>query len=207
MPSESISAEMTETLTPEAAARVLTDAAGFERSLARRTHGLTLMTWGLVMSGMFVSYGFAAVTDATAWVLSTLWIPWVSLGILTTSALWRSAALSLPSEGVEWGDRREWIRATIVGLAISVVFGIAQPDGPVLPLGLLGAAYLVFGAFNVFRTPARERKEVLLAGALMLGVAGALAATRAPIEVSGLASFATPAAVLCAIGFYETLTG
>jgi hypothetical protein len=207
MPSDAFADPMNETMTPQQAARVLTDAAGFERSLARRTHGLTLMMWGLASSGMFVSYGFAAVVDATWFVYAFLWAPWVFLGILTTGALWRSAALARPDAGLQWRDRREWTRVLLVGLGISAIFFLTQPDGPVLPLALLGAAYLVFALFNVFRSNPHERRDNAIAGALMLAIAGALAITRAPIEVSGLVSFATPALVLCGIGFYETLSG
>jgi len=206
MPPRGFWGPMTETLTPRAAADLLTDAAGFERSLARRTHGLTLMTWGLASSGMFVSYGFADLLDASWGVFATLWLPWTILGILTTAALWRSAALSAP-RGVEWHDRREWTRVLVVGVAITIVFWAVRPDGPVLPLGLLGATYLVFGAFNVFRAYPPERRDTFIAGALMLGAAAALAIARAPIEVSGLVAIVTPAAVLWTLGFRETLTG
>lgn len=198
---------MNDTMTPQAAARVLADAAGFERSLARRTHGLTFMVWGIASSGMFVSYGFAAVMDAVWWVFAFLWMPWVFLGVITTSALWRSAALARPDVGIKWADRREWTRVLLVGLGVSAVFFLAQPDGPVLPLALLGATYCVFGAFNVFRAHAVERRDTILAGVLMLAVAGALALTGAPIEVSGTVCFVAPAAILCSIGLYEAYTG
>lgn len=198
---------MTETLTPQGAARILQDAAGFEAALARRTHGLTLMTWGIVSSGMFVSYGFAAILDAPWPAFATIWIPWVALGILMTFALWRSAALARPAGGVRWEGRGDWIRSLLVGLGFTVVFWIARPDGPTLPLALLGAAYCIFGAFNVFHAPARERRETFLAGALLLGAAAALALARAPIEVSGMVGIAAPALVLCTVGLYQTLTG
>lgn len=207
MPPEVFSDPMTETMTPQAAARVLTDAAGFERSLARRTHGLTLMTWGIVSSGMFVSYGFAALLDAAWYVHATLWAPWVALGILMTSALWRSAALSHPEGGAQWRDRKQWARMFVVGTGFTLVFAIARPEGPTLPLAILGAAYCVFGLFNVFHAHARERRHTFAAGALMLGAAGAVALTRAPIEVSGLVAMAMPAVALCGIGFYQTMTG
>ena len=207
MSSDAIADAMNETLTPQGAARILTDAAGFERSLARRTHGLTLMAWGIVSTGMFVSYGFAALLDAAWYVFATLWAPWVALGVLTTSALWRSAALSAPESGSDWTDRGHWMRMFVVGVGFTIVFAIARPDGPTLPLALLGAAYCVFGAFNVFHSHAQERRETFAAGALMLGAAAVLAITRAPIEVSGLVAIATPALVLCGIGFYQTLSG
>lgn len=207
MSSDAMADPMNETMTPSQAARVLTDAAGFERALARRTHGLTLMTWGIVSSGMFVSYGFASLLAAAWYVHATLWLPWVFLGVLTTSALWRSAALSRPEVSTDWADRRHWLRMFVVGVGFTLVFAIARPDGPTLPLALLGAAYCVFGVFNVFHAGAPERREKFLAGALMLATAGALALTGAPIEVSGMVSIATPAIVLCSIGFYETLSG
>lgn len=207
MPGGALSDAMNETMTPREAARVLADAAGFERSLARRTHGLTLMTWGIVGSGMFVSYGFAALLDAAWYVFATLWMPWVLLGVLMTAGLWRSAALSQPEGGARWNERSEWIRVALVTLGFTAIFSFVRPDGPTVPLILLGAAYCVFGAFNVFRAYPAERRETFVAGVLMLAVGGALALTRAPIEVSGFISIVTPALVLCGIGFYETMTG
>lgn len=207
MSSDAIADAMNETLTPQGAARILTDAAGFERSLARRTHGLTLMAWGLASSGMFVSYGFAALLEAAWYVFATLWMPWVLLGILTTVALWRSAALSQAGNAAKWNESGEWVRMLVVGIGFTVVFAILRPDGPTLPLALLGAAYCVFGLFNVFRSHAQERRETFVAGALMLLAAGVLAVTRAPIEVSGFVSIVTPALVLCGIGFYQALSG
>lgn len=207
MPSAVIPEPMSETMTPRAAAQVLQDAAGFERALARRTHGLTLMAWGMVSSGMFVSYGFASLLDAVWWVFATLWMPWVFLGILMTFALWRSAALSRPEASTDWTDRKHWRRMLLVGVGFTLVFAIARPDGPTLPLALLGAAYCVFGVFNVFHAQAAERREKFMAGALMLATAAALALARAPIEVSGTVSIVAPAAILCGIGFYETITG
>ena len=207
MPPDVHADAMNETLTPGRAAHILQDAAGFERALARRTHGLTMMAWGIVTSGMFVSYGFAAVIGAPWPVFAILWAPWVALGILMTFALWRSAALARPEGGIAWTDRGEWIRSLLVGLAFTVVFWIARPDGPTLPLALLGAAYCIFGAFNVFHAPARERRETFLAGAILLGAAAVLALTRAPIEVSGMIGFVAPALVLCTVGLYQTLTG
>lgn len=198
---------MNESLTPGRAARILQDAAGFERSLARRTHGLTLMAWGIVSSGMFVSYGFAALLDVEWYVFATLWMPWVLLGVLMTVALWRSAALSRPDLPTKWHDRGEWIRVLLVGTGFTVVFAILRPDGPTLPLALLGAAYCLFGLFNAFRAHPQERRESFVAGALMLTVAGILAVTRAPVEVSGSVSIVTPALVLCGIGFYQALSG
>lgn len=207
MPPETLPGAMNETMTPREAARVLTDAAGFERALARRTHGLTLMGWGVVSSGMFVSYGFASLLDAAWYVFATLWMPWVLLGVLMTSALWRSAALSAPERGAAWTDRKQWTRMFVIGTSFTIVFGVAQPDGPTLPLGLLGAAYCLFGIVNAFRAPAPERRETFVAGALMLAAAIALALTKAPIEVSGLVAMAMPAVALCGIGFYQTMTG
>lgn len=207
MSSDAIADAMNETLTPQGAARILTDAAGFERSLARRTHGLTFMVWGIASSGMFCSYGFASVLDAVWWVYATLWVPWVVLGVLTTFALWRSAALSAPESGNDWTDKRHWIRVTLIGLGISAVFMIARPDGPTLPLALMGAAYCVFALFNAFQAHPPERRDTLLAGVLMLGIAAVLAVTRSPIEVTGIVALAAPAAILCSIGFYEALSG
>lgn len=207
MPPHALGEPMNETLSPQAAARLLTDAAGFERSLQRRTHGLTLVVWGIIGSAMFVSYGFVALLDAPWYVFAFLWLPWTAIGVVTTRALWRSAALSHPQGVADWAHRKRWQRMFVVGTLFTIVFAILRPDGPTLPLGLLGVAYCAFGLFNVFRAHPQERRETFVAGVLLLATALVLALTRAPIEVSGTVAIVVPALVLCGIGFHEAFSG
>lgn len=203
---------MTETMTPHEAARLLTDAAGFERALERRTEGLTMMVWGLVSSAMFATYGLAAVLGATesayvGWIFGTLWIPWVGAGLLVTFALWRSAALSRPRAMVDEDTKAYWVRSIGLTLAITLFFSIFHPGGPTFPLAVLGAAWALVAAFNLFRSHPEERRFAFAAGAILFATGIALWITRAPIEVAGTVSMAAPLVVLLGLGFWQTLRG
>jgi hypothetical protein len=75
----------------------LADVPHYRESLGARTGGLTLMLWGFVAAGIFLTYGTgAAWLDAQghAWALSVIWVPWVAFGIAATAALWHSHAIS-----------------------------------------------------------------------------------------------------------------
>lgn len=211
MPSDAFLDAMTETMTPQAAARVLTDAAGFERALERRTAGLTMMTWGIVSSAMFAAYGLASVLGAAgspsaAWIYGTLWIPWVGAGLLTTMALWRSAALSSPHPMVD--DSRSFLlRGLGLTAAITLVFSVARPEGPMFPLALMGAMYALVAAVNLFRSHPEDRRFAFAGGIILLMLAAAFGLTGAPIDVTGTVSIAAPLVVLVGLGFWQTMRG
>ena len=92
---------MTETLTPQDAARTIAKARSWEAALEGRTAGLTWMIWGIVSPAIFVTYGFAATLATLAgaqpgWWMGLLWMPWVAMGIVATVALWKTAGLAAP---------------------------------------------------------------------------------------------------------------
>lgn len=198
---------MTETMTPKAAARVLADAAGYEEAIERRTEGVTMSLWGIVSSAMFVAYGFADVVGARAWVFAILWVPWVALGILTTHALWRSVHLARERPIVDEDARVYWTRSLAVAFGITVVMWFVHPTGPMYPLGLTGAAYLILGTLNLFRSGPRHRRMYLWAGAILLALSLAFGLSKAPIEVTGMVGIASPALVLCGFGLWTALRG
>lgn len=198
---------MTETLTPHEAARVLTDAAGFERALERRTAGLTMMTWGLAASAIFLAYALADVLGATSPVVfGTLWMPWVAFGVAMTFALWRSAALSATRPAQD-ATRGAWWRTFAFIAGVTLVFAFARPEGPTLPLAILGAAYVLVAAIDLFRAHPEERGLTAAAGAALVAVAGILTLTGAPIEVSGSVSILAPLVILGGLGLYQTMRG
>lgn len=51
-----VTSTVTETLTPQEAARVLADAHSYEHGLQQRTEGLTHMVWGIAGPGIFLTY-------------------------------------------------------------------------------------------------------------------------------------------------------
>lgn len=103
--------------------------------------------------------------------------------------------------------RAYWLRTLGLVLAISLVFSFVRPDGPTLPLAILGAAWALVAAVNLFRSHPEERRLAFAAGVIVLLVAIVLVVTRAPIEVSGTVSIAAPLLVLGGLGYWQTLRG
>jgi hypothetical protein len=207
MPREALYGSMSDTLTPREAAGLLQNAATYERALERRAEGLTMMTWGLVNSALFVFYGFLDLLDAPAWAFATGWLPWVLVGLLMTFALWRSAALSRARPLVDEPTGGFWLRAVGLTLAIALVFSLVRPDGPALPLAILGAVYAAVAALNLFRSHAEERRLAFGAGLALLALGAGLGLASAPIELAGSVAIAAPLAILGGLGLWQTLRG
>lgn len=204
MSPDAFPAPMAENLSPQQAARVLAEASRYEDGLQHRTEGLTFIIWGLATSAMFVSYGFASLLDAPWPVFALLWAPWVLAGLAATFALWRSAALTVarPSEAP---TGRDWLVSFGATIAMGAVYALVRPDGPVVPLGLLGIFYLVLFGLNPFGTSRTGRALGLACGALFGLAAAALALTGAPIAVSGLVGIVLPGVALIGGGLWQTL--
>lgn len=191
-------------LTPAEAAATLARAAGYEDPLRQRTEGLILMVWGLVTSAMFVTYGLAGVLGAREWVFATLWLPWVAVGVVMSGTIWRTACLSRPERMLQ-APSRPLLRVLGLSAAIGVVYAVAQPDGPTLPLGITGAAWVALGAANLFRDSQRGRLLWVASGAVLLAAAAALAAADAPVAVAGTAGIALPAVAAVGAGAWQAL--
>lgn len=197
---------MTETLTATDAARAIVEATRYEDALRHRTEGLTQMVWGIVTSAIFTCYGFASFLDPPTWVYATLWLPWIAAGLATTFALWRSAALSLATPGVAFG-RGYLLRAVATSFACGLVFMVARPDGPLLPLAIVGALWVLVPATRLYGGTSLGRALWLTSGATVLAAAGAMAIVEAPIEVTGTASMVLPGLLPLSFGLYQTLRG
>lgn len=206
MPPDAFPSPMAENLTPQQAARMLADASRYEDGLMHRTEGLTFMAWGLVTSGTFVSYGFAALLDAPTWVYATLWLPWILVGIAFTFALVRSAALASSRPG-DAPTSADWLKTILVTVAIGAVYALVRPDGPVVPLGIIGVSYAAMFGLNVFRSTRTGRLVGFASGVVLAGTAAALAIAQAPIEVSGTVGMVLPGLLLCSAGLWQTLRG
>lgn len=172
MSSEAFSDAMTETMTPQAAARVLTDAAGYEASLQQRTEGITAMIWSAVGPGIYLTYAYAGIRPSFPdWGYALLWIPWILAGTLITFTLWRSAALAMPhvrEPRSAWGYL--W-RLLAITLAMSVVFAFWDPDHYGAPLLVIGVMYLVMAIWNPYRMSRRGRGVASVAGISFLLIA------------------------------------
>ena len=206
MPSDAFQDAMNETLTPRAAARVLTDAAGFEASLQQRTEGITAMVWGAVGPGIYLSYGYAERVDAFPdWGWAVLWIPWILASTLITFALWRSAALTAPTMHDPITPLGYLWRFTLITLAVSVVFAFWDPDHYGGPLLVIGAMYLVLGGLNPYGMSRRGRAVALVSGVaflLIAAVALSLPETGLGFTLTVLVSGFTPVIA----GFWQTMT-
>lgn len=210
MPSEAMGEpvdSMSESMTPHEAARVLARASTYEDALVQRTEGLTAMVWGICTSALFLTYGFGSVLGAPRWAYGLFWIPWVAAGMIFTLALWRSAALSRPAGAAFERPTRVIVRFLLVTLAFSAIFFFVRPDGPVVPLAIVGGVWTLMAMANVYQSSPRGRILWAATGMSLVVGAALLAAFRAPIEVSGLVSILLPGIIPMALGLYQTLRG
>jgi hypothetical protein len=81
-------------LSPLQAAAEIGRVAQWSEKLSGRIEGLTWMFWGVVSAAIFTSYAFAASTSERVppWI-GVLWVPWVTVGLLFTTPLWRAAGV------------------------------------------------------------------------------------------------------------------
>lgn len=200
---------MSESLTPQDAARALSEARSWEGALASRTAGITWMIWGMVTPATFLTYAFVAVlSDAEGlevpwFVWNVLWVPWIGMGVVATAALWRSAALRAPA----LGSRAQRRRAMWGGFASSgvlfVTFLLLEPDSAVVPLGAIGLMWGLMSAFNVWSADSHGRFVGIVVGAALLASAILLTVLDAPVEVSGVVSILVSALVPFAAGSWH----
>lgn len=200
---------MTETadMTPLEAARVLSAARDYESDLRTRTNGLTWMIWGLVTPGLFLTYAFAAVAGVPpGWWWSVLWVPWVGAGILTSSALWRSAALTMPSLRT-LGWRAFAVRFVLITAAYTALFFVAPIRGPEGGLLVVGLTWVAMSFLGYMRASRHGMLVALVAGGATAAVGLALLALKLPIEVGGTIAFFAAGAIPLSAGFYQTMRG
>jgi hypothetical protein len=88
-----------------------------------------------------------------------------------------------------------------------LIFAFVHPSGPMFPLAIMGAAYAIVGALNLFRAGRSERAYVLVAGLLLLAIAIVFGLGGFPIEVTGMVGICAPVAVLFPLGLYQALRG
>lgn len=211
---------MTETVDAEMeaseAAHLLAGLEGFEDQLTARTAGLTWMVWGTAIPGLLVTYHAAAAsleTTGFAWILSSLWIPWILGASLTTNWLWKATAVQLDGAPA---SREGWVFslvATLVFLALagaiwaaSGALGVelATYEWITVAGGLLTTAVGLF--YHRARTPGVG--EAVLAGlAITLGGLGLAAASWSPIVFEVLAAAGLAGSVYYAAGIRLFLKG
>lgn len=206
MPPDAFGDAMNETLSPQSAARLLTDAASFEGALQQRTEGITSMVWGAVGPGIYLSYGYAERAEGFPdWGWAVLWIPWILASTLITFALWRSAALTAPKLDDPITPLGYLWRFALITLCVSVVFAFWDPDHYGAPLLVIGAMYLVLGGLNPYGMSRRGRAVALVSGAGFLLVA-TVALSQPETGLGFTLTVLVSGFVPIVAGFWQTMT-
>lgn len=191
-------ADSSTSMSPAKALEEVRRAIRLEASLRSRTEGLTWIIWGLVSAATFLTfeavtslyYGDTPFTQGASleeqhapWWAGGLWMPWLVLGILTTYALWRSAALSSP-DVADHHPRHflvfiGWIAAVAAGWLVAV---LALPNANVatFPVMGIGTAWILLGALNLYRGTRLGRVVATLVGATIFVAGLTMAATMSP---------------------------
>lgn len=209
MPPDAPSGAMSETLTPQEAARALTKAQSWEDALHARTAGLTWMVWGLATPATFLTYAFVAVLadlegfDPPWWVWNVLWMPWVAAGVTATVALWKSAALALPHLDAPGDRRKAMLSGFGSSLLLFVAFLLLQPDSAIVPLGAIGAMWFLMAFTRSWSAVRNGRAVGLAVGGTLLASAALMAVLRVPVEVSGTLSILISGVVPFAAGLWH----
>jgi hypothetical protein len=207
-------------LTPNQAVREILKIEGHTESLFQRTVGMTWMIWAVINGGIFVSYeaiGLAAPPGTLAiFGYGVVWLPWMLLGSVSTTVLWRSLALVVPRD---WGigARRATAVATMTFLAL-VLGGLAvislanvHVNGPFWAMFAVGIAAAAVGGSGL-TTESRSERVLWLVGGVVLAVLAVgidLVAGRIGYDPLGLLLVVGPVAstaLLFGGGLYTALT-
>jgi hypothetical protein len=191
-------------LTPDQAVREILRIEGHTESLLHRTVGLTWMIWAVIGAGIFVSYDSIGMAGATGTVAileyGLVWIPWVLLGTLATTVLWRSLALVVhrSSEGGRWVTAiatATFLALVLGGLAVVSVANV-NVSGPSWAMFAIGVAAAVVGGSGLTTVSRSERTFWLVGGVALaiLTVAISLVAGRVGYDPLGLLLVVGPAA-------------
>lgn len=208
-----------EGFSPEEAARTIERARSYEQPLRRRTEGVTWMIWGIVTAGISLSYGavgdyFPHPETTPWWAFALIMLGWPLVGVLSTFATWRIAALSLPSE--EDRSLRSalsgalWLPLVYLGIGGAYLLGVGS-EAAGIPIGI-GLAWLTLGALNPFRATPTGRRALLVIGAVTLTGALAFAPFASGFPHSGWPAMRALGILLgggvpVAVGLWQSLTG
>ena len=195
-----------DTLTPDEAARVFADAQRWQRSLARRTEGITWMVWGAITPAIFMTLGFLTSLNAPAWAVVLGWTPWLVVGYLITFAVWRSAALTRPREVRAPGWEAYVAKSLAVAALVLLLHFVVRPQTIAGPMALIGIAWTALALFATRLTPEGRRVGVAVGVAVLAG-AIALETASPSMEAAMLAGSALLGAAPLLGGLYATLRG
>jgi FtsH-binding integral membrane protein len=188
-----------EPLTVRGALQTITKLEGLEVGLFRRTEGTTNIFWGLVIAGLFFAYfsmGAMFPDEARYWG-PLLWIPWIGVGVLVTSVLWRTTHVAAksnvgPKEGMKDGLIYAGVFFVIMFLGF-MLFGLLLADEtlrlrePGFMMGLMSIAGIIVALLIGNRATSTARKGHVVVG--MLGLAATVVLAFASPAEEGLAYF------------------
>jgi hypothetical protein len=151
---------------------------GLHDALERRTRGVAWMVWGLVLPAVSVTYSYAGLAMvqgarfSPAWFL-VLWMPWTLLGVLGTSALWRSVGLASHRSAAAWHGLKAFLLFALVVVSLYLAYHFLQIYkvfslvGPSVFLMLVGVGTMVLG-FSRWASPDRVERLLWAAGGVVL---------------------------------------
>jgi hypothetical protein len=193
-------------LSAREAARVVGEAHAWDSALKRRSEGIVWMVWGIVLSAMFVSYGYASASRVPPWVFATLWAPWSAAGILTTIAIQRVVRAHAPPAPPVRGARA-LVGIAVVALAFTLMGALLHPSNALEPLMIDGAIWTVAAALNSFRFTGEGRVMVAATGVGTLVVAAALWILHPSDDAQGLVATFTTGILALGSGAARVLKG
>jgi hypothetical protein len=168
-------------MTPDQAVREVLRIEKRTDLILQRTVGMTWMLWATVNGGIFVSYeaiSLARPTGPLAWLgFGLVWAPWVILGVLATTVLWRSLAIVAPPSPAGAGRVTTIATATFLvlvlgGLAV-VTLANASTIAPFWAMFAAGIAAAVVGGSGL-TTSVRSERTLWLVGGLGLAALAAV---------------------------------
>jgi hypothetical protein len=181
------------TISPEQAIREVLRIEQRTGALTQRTIGITWMLWAFVNAGIFLSYEAIGIAQPPGQLLVigflVAWVPWVILGTVATSVLWRSVLeLHLPSNpgGSQWvtGKAAAVFLALVLGGLVFITIANAPSLEPVWAMFAVGVAAAVVGGSGLTTRDRTERTMWLMGGTLLavLAIGIDLVAVRAGID-------------------------
>jgi hypothetical protein len=145
--------------------------------LVQRTIGITWMLWAVVNAGIFVSYEaitLAGPSGTFAWVgYGLAWAPWVGLGVIATTVLWRSLAIAVPPNVGDTPGVAAVATATFLILVLGGLAVLAVVHVPVIAsswaMFAVGIAAAVVGGSGL-TTQVRSERSLWVIGGVVLAV-------------------------------------
>jgi hypothetical protein len=163
------------TLTPDQAVREILRIEQNTTPLLHRTIGLTWMMWAMISGAIFVSYEAIGIANPSgplaALEYGFAWLPWVLLGTVATTMLWRSLSLVVPlrsgtAVGITAAATVTFL-AVVLGGGLVVSLAHLSVTGPSWAMFAIGIAAAIVGGSGLATDSRAERVFWLGGGAFL----------------------------------------